>query len=74
MTGVIPKLKKGALKKYGYSLKTSAQKRHHALNKAKKQVNVNTLKKRLEVLVIFFKRTNPVYSHKAYLNRLYVSK
>lgn len=69
---VFPALKKGALKQYGYSLKLGNSARHSALNKARKHMNVGTLKKRLEVLVIFFKRTKPVYSNRAYRNRLYI--
>lgn len=65
---LIPPLKRGALSTFGYSIKKSNASRRTAITRAKKNVPVVTLRRRLQVLATLFKRTNPMYSKRALKN------
>ena len=56
---VLPKLKKGSLKKYGYSTATSDKKRHSALKKSLKAYGYSTLIKKLNAVKVLTKNTSP---------------
>ena len=56
------KLKKGELKKHGYSSKKSQLSRHRALGKAVREFGWKTVKNKIQVLVIFNKNKNPELS------------
>lgn len=56
---VIPKLKKGGLKKYGYAVHDSATARHTALKKALKVYGYSTLIKKLNAVKVLSKNTSP---------------
>ena len=71
---VIGSLKSGELKKYGYSLKSRAGRRHLALKRSVKAYGRGTLIKKLNALRVLHKNTHPVYSHKAHNDVTYVQK
>ena len=71
---LIGSLKSGELKKYGYSLKSKATRRHSALKKSVKAYGRGTLIKKLNALRVLHKNTHPVYSHKAHNDVKYVQK
>jgi hypothetical protein len=71
---LIGSLKSGELKKYGYSLKSKADRRHSALKKSVKAYGRGTLIKKLNALRVLHKNTHPVYSHKAHNDVKYVQK
>jgi len=56
---VLPKLKKGSLKKYGYSTAASDKKRHSALKKSLKAYGYSTLIKKLNAVKVLTKNTSP---------------
>lgn len=55
----MPKLKKGSLKKYGYSTAGSDKKRHSALKKSLKAYGYSTLIKKLNAVKLLTKNTSP---------------
>ncbi len=71
---LIGSLKSGELKKYGYSLKSKADRRHLALKRSVKAYGRGTLIKKLNALRVLHKNTHPVYSHKAHNDVKYVQK
>ena len=71
---LIGSLKYGELKKYGYSLKSGASRRHMALNKSVKAYGRGTLIKKLNALRVLHKNTHPAYSHNALNDLKYVQK
>lgn len=73
---VIPKLKKGALGKYGYDPDYSASSRRKALSKCVQREGYATCLRRVNALRVLFKRTKPSISKRAksdvsYLQRKY---
>ena len=70
--------KEGSLEKYGYHVKDTRNTRRIALNKAisdkKSRDALNLLIKRLNVLSIYFKHKNPLYSSRAKEDIGYVQK
>jgi len=62
---VLPKLKEGELKKFGYSLKDPARIRHIALGKAIRRYGYKNLLGKILALRVLFKHTNPTYSRRA---------
>ncbi len=54
-----------SLKKYGYSLKIPASRRHTALNKAMKAYGYGTTVKKVNALSILLKNTSPTYAARA---------
>ena len=58
-------LKKGGLSKYGYRLSETRPSRQAALRKALKHIPRNTLIRKLNVLSILHKNTNPLFSRRA---------
>ena len=56
---VISKIKKGLLRKFGYSTKKPVAERHNALRKAYKAYGGASLFKKLQVQVVLRKRTQP---------------
>jgi len=70
----IGSLKSGELKKYGYSLKSNATRRHSALKKSVKAYGRGTLIKKLNALRVLHKNRHPVYSNKAHNDVKYVQK
>ena len=56
---VIPKLKKGGLTKYGYSVHESATSRHNAIKKALKAYGYSNLIKKLNAIKVLSKNTSP---------------
>lgn len=58
-------VKKGDLTKFCYSLKINNDMRRNALKKAIKKIDKNTLIRKLNVLAILHKNTNPIYSKRA---------
>jgi hypothetical protein len=58
-------LKKGELGKYGYSLKQVREKRHVALEKARKEMPHATLVRKINALAILMKNTHPNYAKRA---------
>ena len=70
--------KEGSLEKYGYHLTDTRDTRRRALDKAvadKKTRNaLNLLIQRLNVLSIYFKRSNPLYTSRANEDENYVRK
>ena len=71
---VIGSLKSGELKKYGYSLKSRATRRHLALKRSVKAYGRGTLIKKLNALRVLHKNTHPVYSNKAHNDVKYVQR
>jgi hypothetical protein len=71
---LIGPLKSGELKKYGYSLKLAASRRHSALKKSVKAYGRGTLIKKLNALRVLHKNTHPVYSHNALNDLKYVQR
>jgi len=71
---LLPKLKEGDLTKYGYSLKDPRSKRRKALRKSVKEYGKNTVIRKLNVLSIYNKNTNPSYSRKAREDMNFVRK
>jgi hypothetical protein len=71
---LIGSLKSGELKKYGYSLKSKAERRHSALKRSVKAYGRGTLIKKLNALRVLHKNTHPVYSNKAHNDVKYVQK
>lgn len=71
---LLPKLKKGELSKYGYGLKHPRSVRRRALDKSMKEFDKNTLIRKLNVLSIYNKNTNPSYSRKAREDMNYIRK
>lgn len=67
-------LKKGGLSKYGYHLSDTRPSRQKGLKKAVKHVNRNTIIRKLNVLSILFKNTNPLYSRRAIEDMNHVRK
>jgi len=65
-------LKKGDLTRYGYSLKLNEQERKKALEKAINKYSKNTMIKKLNVLRILHKNTNPRYASNAYSDMKYI--
>lgn len=61
---VIPKLKKGELKQFGYSASSSAASRHRALAKAIKEYGDLSVFRKINVLYIFNKNKNPTLASK----------
>jgi len=70
--------KEGSLEKYGYHLTDTRDTRRRALDKAvadKKTRNaLNLLIQRLNVLSIYFKRSNPLYTSRANEDENYIRK
>lgn len=58
-------VKKGDLTKYCYSLKIGKDMRHAAIKKALKSIDKNTMIRKLNVLAILHKNTNPKYAARA---------
>jgi len=58
-------LKKGELSKHGYSLKYAREKRHAALNKARKELSHATLVRKINALAVLMKNTHPDYARRA---------
>ena len=73
-SALIGPLKSGELKKYGYSLKSGASRRHSALKKSVKAYGRGTLIKKLNALRVLHKNTHPVYSHNALNDLKYVQR
>ena len=71
---LIGPLKSGELKKYGYSLKSTATSRHSALKKSVKAYGRGTLIKKLNALRVLHKNRHPLYSHNALNYLKYVQK
>jgi hypothetical protein len=65
-------LKKGDLSRYGYSLKSTEQERKKALDKAVNKYSKNTMIKKLNVLRVLHKNTNPKYASRAYTDMKYI--
>jgi hypothetical protein len=73
---VIPKLRKGTLSKYGYTIKEKSSERHNALDKAIKAYGYSTVIKKLNAVRTLTKNTFPknaeVYSNDIkYLQKKY---
>ena len=70
--------KEGSLEKYGYHLTDTRDTRRRALDKAvadKKTRNaLNLLIQRLNVLSIYFKKSNPLYTSRANEDENYIRK
>lgn len=71
---VIPKLRKGTLKKYGYSLDQSATARHTALRKAVKAYGASKVFKKLNAVMVLQKYTSPKNAAKFRADRNWVRK
>lgn len=60
---VIPKLKRGTLSKFGYSLYGSDSSRHRALDKAVKEYGPGTVIKKLNAVAVLNKNNHPAASN-----------
>src|SRR5579872_4138318 len=69
---VIPKLRKGELKKYGYSSSEVQSDRHKSLSKAVKSYGATSVFRKLNVLATFNKNRSPVLSRKFKSDRNWV--
>lgn len=67
-------LKKGELSKHGYSLKIGSDKRIVALKKALREYEKNTVIRKLNVLSILHKNTNPLFSSRAKRDMEWIQK
>lgn len=70
--------KEGSLEKYGYHIKDTRDTRRAALRKAladkKTRDGVNAILRRINVLSIYFKRSNPLYANRANEDENFVRK
>ena len=76
-TGKGPKLftlKKGDLTQYGYTFKNKAGERRKSLKRASKNIEKNTIIRKLNALSILQKNTNPIISKKAKYDMSWVRK
>jgi hypothetical protein len=68
----------GSLEKYGYHIKDTRDTRRKALQKAfadrKSRDSMNTLIARINVLSIYFKKSNPLYAARAKEDEHFVQK
>jgi len=71
---IIGKLRVGSLRKYGYSIKSPSSKRHESLKEAIKEYGKSSTIKKLNVISIYNKRSNPKTSRKAKLDMEFVRK
>jgi len=71
---VIPKLRKGELKQFGYSSSNSVASRHRALAKAIREYSDLSVFRKLNVLYIFNKNKNPSLASKFNSDKAWIKK